>query len=43
MEDNEKTTKKTGENDNLDKDEESSALDGKGLHDLYRHATKLLK
>ncbi len=43
MEDDKKTTKKTNENTVPDKDEEPSVLDGKGLHDLYRHTTKLLK
>ncbi len=45
MEDDVKTIKKAGpEKDDLyNEDKESLTLDGKGLHDLYRHATKLIK
>lgn len=45
MEDDMKTMKKpTLEKDDLsNENNESPTLDGKGLHDLYRHATKLIK
>ena len=45
MEDDVKTIKKLSpEKDDLyNEDNELPILDGKGLHDLYRHATKLIK
>jgi hypothetical protein len=45
MEDGMKTIKKANpEKDDLSNVfKKSPTLDGKGLHDLYRHATKLIK
>ena len=45
MEDDVKTIKKaSSEKDDLySEDKELPIIDGKGLHDLYRHTTKLIK
>ncbi len=45
MKDDVKTIKKISpeKDDWYNKGDESPTLDGKSLHDLYRHATKLIK